>query len=138
MKVKINTHGNKMPECHGEFIDLATTEEATMTTLEHKLIPLGISMELPDGYYAEVFPRSSTCKKWGIILANSIGIIDHDYCGDNDIWHFPAVAIRDTTIPSGTRICQFRLVKKAEPIEFEQVEYLGNQDRGGLGSTGER
>ena len=125
-----------MPEIHGEWIDLHTAEDAELNPLEFKIISLGISMELPEGYYAQVVPRSSTCKNFGVIMANSMGIIENSYCGDNDIWGFPAVAIRQTVIPKGTRICQFRLVKQSETVEFEQVESLGNADRGGFGSTG--
>ena len=136
MVVKINTHGNPIPESHGEWVDLRTAEDVALEPLEFKIISLGVSMELPEGHYAEVAPRSSTCKNWGVIMANSIGIIENDYCGDNDIWGFPAVAIRHTEIPAGTRICQFRLVKKAECVQFESVEFLGNPDRGGFGSTG--
>lgn len=136
MKIKINTHGNPVPVAKGDCIDLCTAEDVVLDPLEFKIISLGVSMELPEGYYAQVTPRSSTCKNFGIIMANSIGIIDHSYCGDNDIWGFPAVAIRHTEIPKGTRICQFRLVKQMEPVEFEQVELLGNADRGGFGSTG--
>ena len=137
LTVRINTHGGKMPEQHGEWIDLATAEDVELEPLEFKIISLGVSMELPEGYYAQVVPRSSTCMKHGIMLANSMGIIEHDYCGDNDIWGFPAVAIRKTFIPKGTRVCQFCLVRKHEPVEFVQVEALGNADRGGYGSTGE-
>ncbi|MFR5780482.1 MAG: dUTP diphosphatase [Oscillospiraceae bacterium] len=92
------------------------------------------------GYYAHIVPRSSTFGKWGILLANSMGVIENDYCGDGDVWGFPAVCLRKdgTTIPKGTRICQFRLVEKAPPVEFVQVESLGNENRGGYGSTGER
>ena len=137
LKIKINTHGNKLPETHGEWTDLATAEDVTLSAFGGvAIISLGISMELPEGYYAEMLPRSSTCKKFGVIMANSMGIIENDYNGDNDIWGFPAVAIRDTFIPKGTRICQFRLVKQSLPVEFEQVESLGNDDRGGFGSTG--
>ena len=136
MKVKINTHNNPMPEQHGEWIDLFTAEDIFMRAGWYENISLGVSIELPDGYYAEMVPRSSTFKKYGILMANSIGIIDHDYCGDNDIWHFPAYATRNIYIPVGTRICQFRLVKNPPDIEFEQVEFLGNEDRGGFGSTG--
>ena len=138
LTVRINTHGGKMPEQHGEWIDLATAEDVELEPLEFKIISLGVSMELPEGYYAQVVPRSSTCMKHGIMLANSMGIIEHDYCGDNDIWGFPAVAIRKTFIPKGTRVCQFCLVRKHEPVEFVQVEALGNADRGGYGSTGDR
>lgn len=136
MKVRINTHGNPLPESHGEWIDLRTAEEVHLQPLEFKIISLGVSMELPEGYYAHMVPRSSTCKNFGIIQANSMGVFENDFKGDGDIWGFPAVAIRETTIPAGSRICQFRLVKCAEPVEFEQAESLGNADRGGWGSTG--
>ena len=134
--IRINTHGNKMPESHGEWIDLRTSEDVVLRPFEYKRISLGVSMELPEGYYAHMVPRSSTCEKYGIIQANSMGVYEHEYCGDGDIWAFPAVAIRETYIPKGTRICQFRLVKCADPVEFKQVESLVNKDRGGFGSTG--
>lgn len=136
LKVKINTHGNKLPEVHGEWIDLYTAEDAELKQLDFKIISLGISMQLPAGYYAEVVPRSSTCKNFGVIMANSMGIIENSYCGDGDVWGFPAVAIRNTFIPKDTRICQFRLVKQSKAVEFEQVEKLDNDNRGGFGSTG--
>ena len=93
-------------------------------------------MKLPEGYEAHVLPRSSTFKKWGILLVNGMGIIDNSYCGDNDIWGFPALAMRKTTIYAGDRICQFRIVKKQPDIEFVSVDKLGEKDRGGFGSTG--
>ena len=83
-------------------------------------------------------PRSSTFKKWGVIQANSMGVIDNSYCGDNDVWGFSALAMRDTVIHKGDRICQFRLVKVMEPVEFRIVERLEGPDRGGFGSTGTR
>lgn len=136
MKIRINTHGNPLPTAKGEWVDLFTAEDVNLKQFEFKIIPLGVSMELPEGYYAMVVPRSSTFKNFGVFMTNSIGIIENSYCGDNDIWGFPAVAMRDTFIPKGTRICQFQLMKQSEPIEFEQVESLGNKDRGGFGSTG--
>lgn len=135
-KVRINTHGGPLPVCHGEWVDLYTAEDVSLKAGEYKTISLGVSMELPTGYYAQMVPRSSTCKNFGIIMANSVGVIEHSYCGDNDIWGFPAVAIRDTEIPKGTRICQFCLVEQHPSIEFEEVDALGNADRGGFGSTG--
>lgn len=136
--IKINLHGDcvPMPEVHGEWIDLYTAEDVTLKQGEFKIISLGVSMKLPDGYYAQVLPRSSTCKNFGIILANSVGIIENSYCGDNDIWMFPAIAVRDTFIPRCTRICQFHLVKQDNPVEFEKVETTGYSNRGGFGSTG--
>lgn len=138
-RIKINIHGNThcTPQSHGDWVDLATEDSQDIKEGEYRLISLGVSMELPDGYYAEVVPRSSTCKKWGVIQANSMGIIDHNYKGDDDIWCFPAYAIKDTYIPAGTRICQFRLVKQDEKIEFDFVDKLEGKNRGGFGSTGD-
>lgn len=138
LKVRINTHGNPMPVSHGEWTDLYCAEDVVMKQGEFKIISLGVSMELPEGYYAQVAPRSSTCKNYGIILANSLGIIENEYCGDEDVWGFPAYAIRDTEIPKGTRICQFCIKEKEAVFEFEQVECLGNKNRGGYGSTGSK
>lgn len=90
MKVKINTHGNALPEVHGEWIDLCTAEDVTLDFLEYKIISLGVSIEIPAGYYAHVVPRSSTFGKWGILLANSMGVIENDYCGDGDVWGYPS------------------------------------------------
>jgi dUTP pyrophosphatase len=83
----------------GDWIDLRAAEDVTMKAGEYKMIPLGIAMELPKGYEALVAPRSSTFRKYGVLLANSIGIIDESYKGDNDEWNFLAYAIRDTFIP---------------------------------------
>lgn len=68
MKVRINTHGNPLPETHGEWVDLYTAEDAVLDPLDFKIISLGVAMELPAGYYAQVVPRSSTCKNFGIII----------------------------------------------------------------------
>ena len=120
----------------GDWIDLRAAEDINMETGEFKMIPLGVAMELPEGYEALVAPRSSTFKKHGIILANSIGIIDESYKGDNDEWHFPAYAVRGTHIKKNERICQFRIIKHQPLIHLQEVDTLGNADRGGLGSTG--
>lgn len=122
----------------GDWIDLRSAETVELKAGEFKLIPLGVAMELPEGYEAHVVPRSSTFKKWGIIETNSMGIIDESYKGDNDQWFFPAYALRDTKIEKNDRICQFRIVKKMEAVNFETVEVLGNKDRGGHGSTGSK
>lgn len=140
MKIKIKRvrDGVLLPEKihNGDWIDLRAAKSVLLKAGEYQLIPLGIAMELPKGYEAILAPRSSTFKRGGILLANSIGIIDESYKGDNDEWHFPALAIRDTTILVNERICQFRIIKHQPEIEFEVVDSLGNDDRGGLGSTG--
>ena len=120
----------------GDWIDLRAAEDITMKEGEFKLIPLGVAMELPHGYEALVAPRSSTFKKMHILLANSIGIIDESYKGDNDEWHFPAYAVKDTFIRKNERICQFRIIQHQPLIHLLEVEHLGNADRGGIGSTG--
>lgn len=120
----------------GDWIDLRAAEDITLKAGEFKLIPLGVAMELPKGYEALVAPRSSTFKKLGIMLANSIGIIDESYKGDNDEWHFPAYAMKDTVIHKNERICQFRIIQHQPLIHMVEVEHLGNADRGGIGSTG--
>lgn len=139
MKIKIKyfndvTHLTQM--VIGDYIDLRASEDVEMKAGEFKLIPLGVAMELPEGYEANIIPRSSTFKNFSIIQANSMGEIDHSYCGDNDQWMFPAIAMRDTVIHKNDRICQFRINKIQPTIEFEVVEHLGNRDRGGFGSSG--
>lgn len=119
-----------------DWIDLRAAEEVTLQKGEFKLIPLGVAMELPEGYEAHVVPRSSTFKNFGVIQTNHIGIIDESYCGDNDEWKMPVYAIRDTTIHRNDRICQFRIMKHQPGINFDEVERLENADRGGHGSTG--
>lgn len=120
----------------GDWIDLRAAEDVVMYGGKYKLIPLGVAMELPAGYEALVAPRSSTFNKCGIILANSLGIIDESYKGDNDEWHFPAFAMYDTKIHKNERICQFRIIQHQPLIHLVEVETLGNPDRSGIGSTG--
>ncbi len=123
-------------ENKSDWIDLRAAEEVSLKQGEFRLISLGVAMKLPVGYEAHVVPRSSTFKNFGLIQANHMGVIDGSYCGDNDIWRFPALAVRDTEIHVGDRICQFRIVKNQPPILFEEVEHLDGEDRGGFGSTG--
>lgn len=120
----------------GDWIDLRCAEDVSMKKGEYYIIPLGIAMELPKGYEALVIPRSSTFKHYGIVCVNSMGMIDEAYCGDNDEWGFPALAMRDTMIRKNERICQFRIIEHQPDFEFEVVENLDNDNRGGFGSTG--
>ncbi|MFO6495618.1 MULTISPECIES: dUTP diphosphatase [Bacillus] len=120
----------------GDWIDLRSAEDVSIQKGEFKLIPLGVAMELPEDYEAHVVPRSSTYKHFGIIQTNSMGVIDESYKGDDDFWFFPAYALRDTEIKKGDRICQFRIMKKMPAVELVEVDHLGNENRGGHGSTG--
>ncbi len=119
-----------------DWIDLRAAEDVDLKKGEFRLIRLGVAMKLPDGYEAHVVPRSSTYKNFGIIQTNHMGVIDSSYCGDNDEWKYPALAMRDTHISRGDRICQFRIMRNQPQIEFEETEHLDGSDRGGFGSTG--
>ena len=119
-----------------DWIDLRAAEDITRQHCEFKLIPLGVAIELPKGYEAHVVPRSSTFKNFGVIQTNSMGVIDETYCGDNDQWFMPVLAMRDTEIHLNDRICQFIIVAHQPTIVFEEVERLECADRGGFCSTG--
>jgi len=150
----------------GEWVDLHSAQECTLNApqagtlkghdVKHRdvvsevtYIPLGVAMQLPKGFEAIVAPRSSTARKIGIMMANSIGIIDNSYRGDNDQWCFPATTLRRTTIAKNTRLCQFRiqLSQKAtlwqklrwlftSGIKLVEVDSFNTEDREGFGSTG--
>lgn len=119
-----------------DWIDLRAAVDVRLCKGDFALIPLGVAMELPKGYEAHVVPRSSTFKSFGIIQTNHMGIIDESYCGDNDQWHMPVYAVRDTQIHEGDRICQFRIMEHQPAICFEETDQLLHEDRGGFGSTG--
>ena len=121
-----------------DWIDLRASERVELKKGEYKLIPLGVAMQLPEGYEAHVVPRSSTFKTYGVIQTNSCGVIDGSYCGDEDIWKMPVYATRDTVIEKNDRICQFRIMKNQSKILFEETKKLNNQNRGGFGSTGKQ
>ena len=142
----------------GDWIDLYANKDMFIPEGTRAMIPLGVAMELPEGYEAHLAPRSSTFKTWGIIQTNSVGVVDHSYMGDNDQWHMPVYCLvgKDrkhdecgiaedcgiymnncgTFIHKGDKIAQFRIMEVQPEIEFEEVEHLGNEDRGGFGSTG--
>ena len=139
MKIAIKYHTDIIPlemVENGDWIDLRVAEDVHMKAGEFRIISLGVSMKLPEGYEAHIVPRSSPFKVWGILQTNHMGVIDNSYCGDDDIWGFPALATRDVHIEKNSRICQFRLVKKMEKVHFKTVKSLGNKNRGGWGSSG--
>ena len=119
-----------------DWIDLRVAEDVKLRKGEFKLISLGVAMELPKGYEAHIVPRSSTFIKFGVIQTNHFGIIDETYCSNEDVWMFPAFAIRDTEIHVNDRICQFRIMRHQPEIFFEETDDLKNESRGGFGSTG--
>ena len=141
--IKIKYHTDEIEKLRyidgkSDFIDLRSAEDVELKAGDFKLISLGVSMELPKGYEAHIVPRSSTFKTWGILQTNSMGIVDESYRSDNDIWKMPVYATRDTIIHRNDRICQFRIMKHQPSIEFEEVEHLEGEERGGFGSTGKQ
>lgn len=138
--IKIKYHNENIDKIksidNGDWIDLRAAETVVLKAGDSKLISLGVSMKLPDGYEAHIVPRSSTFKNFGVIQTNHMGIVDNSYSGTNDVWKFSAYALRDTTINENDRICQFRIIKKMPTIHFDTVETLDPTDRGGFGSTG--
>ena len=136
----------------GEWVDLTLAEKAILLPNDHKVLSLGIRMQLPKGFEAWIIPRSSTYKKYKMLLSNSFGLIDNLYCGVNDIWGFSCFAPQGCNVKAGTRICQFRIMPSmkagfwvklkwllCKKVEFVEEEYLkgGNISRGGFGSTGD-
>lgn len=139
MNVLVRYHADIEPleqTDNGDWIDLRAAEDVELKAGESKIISLGVSMQLPEGYEAHIIPRSSTFKTWGILQTNHFGLIDNTYCGDTDIWKFPALATRDVVIEKNSRICQFKIEKKMEKVTFTTVDKLENANRGGFGSTG--
>lgn len=120
----------------GEWYDLRAAEDHFMKRGDVYAIPLGVAIKLPKGYEAILAPRSSTYQQFGIAMVNSIGVIDNSYCGNNDQWHFSAIALRDTLIHKGDRICQFRIFYQQPRCEIIYTDHLDDEDRGGFGSTG--
>ena len=140
MLIRIKTFSDccKPQRHNGEWFDLTARADTMVCSDGVTKIPLGVAMEMPEGWYAVVAPRSSTAGKHGIAMVNGIGIIDSQYCGANDEWQFAAVSIdgKPKIIRAGTRIAQFQLHKSAQP-DFVESDLADNEDRGGFGTTGE-
>ena len=142
LNIDIVYHNPNMPKLekvdNGDWIDLRASVGGSFKKGDFALIDLGVSMRLPEGYEAHIAPRSSTFKHWGIFQTNSVGVIDNSFSGTNDVWKMPCFFTRDTVIEPNDRICQFRIVKKMEPVSFTEVTELDNTDRGGFGSSGRK
>ena len=139
--IKIEYHSDEIERLKyidgkSDWIDLRAAERVELKAGDFKLISLGVSMRIPEGYEAHLAPRSSTFKTWGIIQTNSVGGVDFSYNSHDDVWKMPVYATRDTVIEVNDRICQFRIMENQPQLQFITVESLGNEDRGGHGSTG--
>ena len=127
----------------GNWIVVYANKDIFIALNDRAMIPLGFALELPQGWEGHLAPRSSTFKTWGIIQTNSVGVVDDTYIGDNDQWHMPVYCLQakdenGTWIRKGDKIGQFRIMEVMPEIEFEEVEFFNNTDRGGFGSTGKR
>ena len=172
MKIKVKLfEGGKMPQVNekGDLFDVFTREEVSLIApqagVQHQvnnekvrdvkfnstLIGLGFAMEIPKGFKANLYPRSSTYKNWKIIFANSVGNIDSSYSGNDDEWKASIIALGNTTIEAGDKIAQFEIVPSAKAtcwqklkwlfstkIEFVEVECLEHHNRGGFGTSGSK
>lgn len=101
------------------------------------VVYLGFATELGEGYEAHLIPRSSTFTNYGLLLTNSMGLIDSTYCGDNDEWKAVFYATRSGVLRVGERVVQMT-IEKTNKFDLVEVEHLGNEDRGGYGSTGKQ
>ena len=133
-KIKIKYLSDKIERLRyidgkSDWIDLRAAERVVLKKGEFQLIPLGVAMQLPQGFEAHIVPRSSTFKNFGIIQTNHCGIVDESYCGNNDQWFMPAFALRDTVIEVNDRICQFRIFAHQPTLTFAETDDLGNEDR---------
>lgn len=140
LKIKVLYHNKDLIKIQniniGDWTDLRAAEDLNLKAMDFRLIDLGISVQIPEGYEMHIAPRGSTYKNFGIIQVNSPGVLDESYSGDDDIVRMPALALRDTEIKLNDRICQCRLVPKQPKTTWEEVTTLGNATRGGFGSTG--
>lgn len=108
----------------------------TLQPLERRLVPTGLFLELPQGYEAQIRPRSGLAIKKGITVLNSPGTIDADYRGEVGVILIN-LSQEPFVIEDGERICQMVIAKHEQPT-WEEVEILGETERGagGFGHTG--
>lgn len=104
-------------------------------TVEH--LPANIIVEVPTGMMLLITSRSSTPKRTGLMVANGVGTIDQDYCGDEDELKIAMYNTRDVpvTVARGERIAQGILLP-IHRAEFEEVDHMSKPSRGGFGTTG--
>lgn len=139
MKVKIKTHDGAplFYETKGAvWFDFKTTQDYTFQPWEFLLVETGTVVETPVWYMLQIQPRSSTFKKHWLMLVNSVGIIDQDYCWETDTVKFAYINMSKEVqfIEKGTRIGQWVFVK-VEIADFEIVESMSNESRWGFGTT---
>ena len=145
VKVKVLPHGKGLPlpkymSDHAAGMDLYAAVEATTIIAPGgwKLVPTGLAIALPDGYEAQVRPRSGLALKQGVSILNTPGTVDADYRGEVGVILMNH-SQQDLVINRGDRIAQM-IINKIERIEFEEVAELPTTERGagGFGHTGNK
>lgn len=141
MKLKIKRLDKSLPlpvhkTAGAVAVDLCSRIDVEIKPKEVIHIPMNVAIKIPDGYFILLAPRSST-HKLGIQGINGVGIMDRDYCGDQDEYNFSVRNFTDSPIriEKGTRLCQLLLIK-CEKFEFEEVDIMDLPSRGGFGTTG--
>jgi dUTP pyrophosphatase len=144
MEIKIvNKSNNELPAYSTKMsagMDLRAflPEPVVLKPLERKLIPTGLYVEIPEGYEAQIRPRSGLALKKGITILNSPGTIDADYRGEVGIILIN-LSNEDFVVESGERICQM-IIASHETVQWNLVEKLEDTIRGegGFGHTGKK
>jgi dUTP pyrophosphatase len=142
MKVKIkrldpNVELPRYQTDESAAFDLAANENAVIGPKEIKLIKTGLIIEAPHGHFLLIASRSSTPRKKGLIIPQAVGIVDRDYSGPEDEILLQVYNITDSTVEvkKGERIAQGMFLP-VDHIEWEEVNELRKESRGGYGSTG--
>jgi dUTP pyrophosphatase len=144
MNVKIiNKSHHPLPEYATPYsagVDLRAniTEPVTLKPLQRTLIPTGLYLELPQGYEAQIRPRSGLAFKHGLTVLNSPGTIDADYRGEIRVI-LVNLSNDDFVINDGERICQM-VIASHEQVLWDEVEAINETERGsgGFGHTGKQ
>ena len=142
MKVKIiNKSPYELPRyatgsSAGMDLKANLSEPLTLGSLERAVIPTGLFMELPEGFEAQVRPRSGLAAKFGVTVANSPGTVDADYRGELKVI-LVNLSGEPFVVNPGERIAQM-VIARYERVEWEQTDQLSETERGtgGFGSTG--
>lgn len=129
-----------LPEYHTSgavAFDLYSRVDLIIKPRAIELIPTNLIVQVPEGYMLMLAARSSTPIKKGLAMRNGVGIIDQDYCGPHDeirmqVYNFTD---DDVTVKRGDRLAQALLIKIAQ-VQFEEIDQIAAQSRGGFGSTG--
>lgn len=118
-------------------MDCYVSKNTVIPAKSHTMIPLGIVVKAPPGTFTGLLSRSSTFKKYGLMLTNSLGIIDPDYCGEEDEIYASVYNTNpyDTYVMEGERLFQLVVFNAIRP-EIVEVEKMSEESRGGFGSTG--